>query len=175
FMGGELGQWIEWNVGAALDWTLLDYPAHRGVQTWVRALNRLYRDEPSLHRLDFREEGFEWLEVDERDHSIASWLRWDEEWRDFVLVVANFTPVDRPAWPVPAPFAGRCRCLLDSDAAAFGGLGRDPVDRVETRPEPHLGREQRLVVDLPGLTMRVFRRDPGQARGSRPRNPARRR
>ncbi len=173
FMGGEFGQWTEWNVGAGLDWPLLDYPAHRGVQHWVRALNRLYRDEPSLHHLDFREEGFEWLTVDDRDHSVASWLRWDREWKDFVLVVANFTPVDRPAWPVPAPFEGTYQCVLDSDAEAFGGLGRTPVDRAATRPEPLLGREHRLEMDLPGLTLRVYRRVGGAA--ARPRRPTRRR
>lgn len=159
FMGGEFGQWTEWDVGRGLDWPLLDHPAHRGVQRWVQALNQLYLREPALHALDFRPEGFEWLQVDEREASVASWLRWTPEWEDFVLVVANFTPVDRPEWAVPAPFAGPYRCILDSDREMFGGGGRDPVGRVQTVDEPLHGRAQRLVLDLPGLSVRVFRRE----------------
>ena len=158
FMGTEFAQWKEWDVGASLDWTLLDFPAHRGVSSWVEALNRLYRDLPALHRLDFRNEGFEWLDCEDSERSILSWLRWDEDWGDFVVVVANFTPVDRPGSVVPAPFPGRYRMILDSDAEQFGGSGRFPLDTVDTIAEPVLARGQRLSVDLPGLTLRAFRR-----------------
>ncbi len=156
FMGTEFGQWNEWNVGSGLDWTLLDFPAHRGVSSWVRALNRAYRDRPALHRLDFHPAGFEWLDCDDRDHSVVSWLRWDDDWQDFVLVVANLTPVDRPQWSVPAPFAGRYGLVLDSDAEAFGGAGRMPLDGVTAVAEPLSGRPHRISVDLPGLSIRAF-------------------
>ena len=158
FMGTEFGQWKEWDVGSSLDWTLLDYPAHRGVSTWVGALNRLYREIPALHRMDFRDQGFEWLDCEDRERSVMSWLRWDADWSDFVVVVANFTPVDRPGSVVPAPFPGRYRMILDSDAEEFGGSGRLPLDTLDTVAEPASARDQRLSVDLPGLTLRVFRR-----------------
>lgn len=175
FMGSEFGQWSEWKVGGELDWTLLDIPAHRGVQRWVRALNELYREQPSLHRLDFESAGFEWLDCADRARSVFSWLRWDENWADFVLVVANFTPVDRPDFAVPAPFAGHYRMVLDSDEDRFGGLGRHPLpEGVASRSEPLSGRDHRLVMDLPGLTLRVFRKDP-LAATVRPQRPARRR
>jgi 1,4-alpha-glucan branching enzyme len=173
FMGTEFGQWKEWDVGASLDWTLLNFPAHRGVSTWVGELNRLYRDLPPLHITDFREQGFEWLDCEDRENSVLSWLRWDAEWDDFVIVVANFTPVDRPETVVPAPFAGRYRMILDSDAEEFGGSGRLPLDTLEARAEATETRDHRLVVDLPGLTLRVFRRI-GDVRPI-PKRPTRRR
>ncbi|NNF39256.1 MAG: 1,4-alpha-glucan branching protein GlgB, partial [Gemmatimonadetes bacterium] len=141
FMGAEIGQWNEWNVGDSLDWQLLDFPAHRGVRDWVTALNALYVEEPALHRRDFHPDGFEWLDPDDAERSMLSWVRRDPDSGSSVVVVANFTPVDRPGFAVAAPLGGRYCCILDSDAGEYGGLGRfAPVD-VDTEDEPLHGRE----------------------------------
>ena len=174
FMGGELGQWQEWDVGGSVDWPLLDYPAHRGIQDWVRALNALYARESALHRLDFHPEGFEWLDPDDADRSVLSWLRWDREAEDFLLVVVNFTPVDRRDFAVAAPMAGRYECVLDSDAADFDGLGRLAPDVTEAVPEPLHGHSHQVRLDLPGLSLRVYRRQPESEEKGAP-GPARRR
>jgi 1,4-alpha-glucan branching enzyme len=174
FMGGEFGQWTEWNVGGELDWTLLEHSSHRGIQAWVRALNASYQAHPALHRLDFGADGFEWLDCEDRDRSVVSWLRWDEGWKDFVLVLANFTPIDRPDFAVPVPRGGRYRVVLDSDDAAYGGGSGSAPGEVRARPEPLLGRDHHIVVDLPGLTLRVYRCS-DEATRAVPSRPTRRR
>ena len=95
FMGGEFGQWREWAHDASLDWDLLDYPAHAGVQRWVRDLNQLYREEPALHELDCDPAGFEWIDCDDAESSVVSLLRKGKSTATLVLAVCNFTPVPR--------------------------------------------------------------------------------
>jgi len=99
FMGGEFGQWNEWNHETSLDWHLLQYDTHRGVQRWVADLNRLYRAEPALHELDFEPAGFEWVDANDAESSVISFLRRGRSPDDVILVVANFTPVVRHGLP----------------------------------------------------------------------------
>jgi 1,4-alpha-glucan branching enzyme len=104
FMGGEFGQGHEWRVGAELDWYLLARDAHAGAQACARDLNRLYRDHPALHELDFDPEGFEWIDCHDADHSVVSWLRRDRN-GGHVVVIMNFTPVARPGYRIGVPQA----------------------------------------------------------------------
>ncbi len=159
FMGGEFGQWTEWNVDDELDWALLDFETHRGVRQLVMDLNRLYRSEESLHALDFRSEGFEWLDCHDPGRTTLSFLRWAPEWRDFVVVVANFTPVHRDAYHLAVPFPGRYRVLLNTDAPVYGGHGAIVPPVVDTEEGRLHGRDQHLVLPLPGLSMLYLKRE----------------
>ncbi|HKJ02607.1 MAG TPA: 1,4-alpha-glucan branching protein GlgB, partial [Longimicrobiales bacterium] len=151
FMGGEFAQWTEWNVDAGLDWVLLDFPAHDGVRALVRRLNELYRTDPSLHEQDFHPDGFEWLDCHDPDRTILSYLRWSMDWKDFTAVAVNFTPTPWDDFRLAVPFPGKYRVVLNTDAAAFGGRGRDVPDVVEARPGELHGRDQYLPIPLPGL------------------------
>ncbi|VVE61999.1 1,4-alpha-glucan branching enzyme [Pandoraea captiosa] len=129
FMGGEFAQQAEWNHDAPLAWQQLDDPAGRGVQRWVRDLNRCYRAIPALYRLDAEGAGFAWVIGNDRDNSVLAYLRFgtpsheDMAARDVCLVVVNFTPIPRHDYRVGVPVAGRWREVLNSDLPCYGGSG----------------------------------------------------
>jgi 1,4-alpha-glucan branching enzyme len=156
FMGGELGQWVEWNEGGQVDWALEQFPAHTGVRTLVRDLNRLYSERPSLHATDFSPGGFEWLNAQDPDTTTLAYLRWAPGWRDPLVVALNLTPVCREEYRIPVPFPGRYRVVLNSDAGAYGGWGTLVDPELESHPEPLLGREHSVVLRLPGLAAVVL-------------------
>jgi 1,4-alpha-glucan branching enzyme len=151
FMGGELGQWNEWYHEVSLDWHLLDYPPHRGLQRWVEDLNRAYRQEPALHQLDFQPAGFEWIDCNDSQHSVLSLLRKGRLERDTVIVVCNFTPAPRPNYRVGAPQGGFWREILNSDATEYGGSGWGNLGGIEATPVPCHGRPHSLNLVLPPL------------------------
>lgn len=158
FQGGELAQWTEWNVDMALDWVLLEYPAHKGVRRLVATLNRLYREEPALHHLDFHPDGFEWLDCNDSQRTILSYLRWSREWKDCVAVAVNFTPQHRDDFRLAVPFPGRWEVILDTDGPEFGGTGgRTPRVLESVEGELH-GRPHHLRLPLPGLSALFLKR-----------------
>src|SRR5260370_31094094 len=114
FMGSEIGQWNEWNHASQVDWMLLVFDSHRHLQDYVKALNRLYVAQPALHEVDFSWEGFQWIDFHDVDNSIVSFLRRAKDPDDFIVVVANFTPVPREGYRVGVPAAGFYRELLNS-------------------------------------------------------------
>jgi 1,4-alpha-glucan branching enzyme len=150
FMGGEFGQRREWNHDDALDWSLLDDAAHRGLQRWVEDLNRLYRSTPALHTLDFDATGFEWIDSNDAQHSVLSYLRRGAD-GSLLLVVGNFTPVPRLNHLVGVPQAGHWRERLNSDATLYGGSGVGNQGGAHTVPVAANGRYQALNLDLPPL------------------------
>ncbi len=103
FMGGEFGQWREWNHDASLDWHLLDSPRHSGLQRWVRDLNTFYRGEPALHELDCEPGGFEWVEANDAENSVATFIRKGREGAADVLIACNFTPIPRYNYRIGVP------------------------------------------------------------------------
>jgi 1,4-alpha-glucan branching enzyme len=121
FMGDDFGHGDEWWEEKSLDWHLLQYPYQAGVQRWVADLNRLYRDEPALHEVDFDWPGFEWIEVQDSDNSVFAFMRRAHNPADCVVVVSNFTPVARYDYCLGVPVGGEWRELLNSDAEAYGG------------------------------------------------------
>jgi 1,4-alpha-glucan branching enzyme len=143
FMGQEFAQRREWNESRALDWGLLDAPAHVGIRTLVRDLNRLYRSKPALHARDCEGEGFSWAVVDDQANSVFAWLRHAPQAHP-VLVVANMTPVPRPVYQVPVPHDGRWQEILNSDAQQYGGTGVGNFGAVEAA-------QGRLTLTLPPL------------------------
>ncbi|MEA2906968.1 MAG: 1,4-alpha-glucan branching enzyme [Alphaproteobacteria bacterium] len=141
FMGCEFGQEQEWSHERSLDWELLEQPAHGGIHTLVRDLNRLYRSLPALHELDCDAAGFEWVAADDADRSVFAWLRKGSDVNARCLVVLNFTPEVRRDYRVRVPFAGRWREVLNTDAAHYGGTNvgnTGTVSAVVTRDTPEL-------------------------------------
>ncbi|HLW79523.1 MAG TPA: 1,4-alpha-glucan branching protein GlgB, partial [Terriglobia bacterium] len=157
FMGGEFGQWREWNHDASLDWDLLDDPPHRGVQKWVADMNQLYRAEPALHELDFDPAGFEWIDCNDAASSTLSFIRKAKTTSDVVLVVANFTPVVRTGYRVGVPRPGLWREALNSDAPVYGGSGQGNLGGVEAEPVPFHNRPHSIRITLPPLGAILFK------------------
>jgi 1,4-alpha-glucan branching enzyme len=150
FMGGEFGQWREWNHDQSLDWHLTHEPLHAGVQELVARLNRLYRDEPALHELDVDGRGFEWVDASDSEQSVIVFLRKSQR-DDRILVAFNFTPEPRPNYRIGVDTPGLWRTLLDTDAGKFGGSGYRKVGVLEAKPEPWHGRPCSLNLTLPPL------------------------
>jgi len=123
FMGGEFGQWIEWNCNQSLDWHLLEDEPHRKLQQLVADLNRLYRTIPALHEVDFEPAGFEWVDFHDTDNSVIVFLRRARAHDEHVVVVCNFTPVPRYGYRIGVPAACFYREVLNTDATAYGGSG----------------------------------------------------
>jgi 1,4-alpha-glucan branching enzyme len=157
FMGGEIGQEREWDHDRELDWQLLEDPLHAGLQTWVRELNRLVVAEPALHALDFEHHGFEWIDFKDEARSVVSYLRRTHDPNDFLVVVANWTPVPRESYRIGVPIAAIYQQLLNSDAERFGGSGSGVVDEIEFSPEPAQRRSYSLVLTLPPLGIVVLK------------------
>jgi 1,4-alpha-glucan branching enzyme len=157
FMGGEFGQRDEWRHDGSLDWDLLQFAPHAGIQQWVKDLNRIYRDEPALHEQDCRPEGFEWIDCNDAESSTLSFLRKAQSADDVILVVCNFTPVPRLRYQVGVPRGGYWRELLNSDAPIYGGSGLGNLGGVEAEPTSTHGRPFSLTVTLPPLAVLVFK------------------
>ena len=151
FMGGEFGQWREWNHDEALEWHLLGFPSHEGLRSWVEALNRVYRSEPALYEIDFEPAGFQWIDCSDTDHSTLSLLRVGRSPADVVLVVCNFTPVPWLDYRVGVPYQGFWREILNSDAKEYGGSGHGNMGGVTADPIPFHGRPYSLKLTVPPL------------------------
>lgn len=157
FMGGEFGQWQEWNHEQSLEWHCLLGADHRGLQQWLRDLNACYRSEPALYERDCSPSGFEWIDASDYDHGVISFMREGKIANDFVLVVCNFTPVLREQYHLGAPWGGEWRELLNSDSAHYGGSGIGNLGVVTAAPIPWHGRSHLLNITLPPLGMLVFK------------------
>jgi len=152
FMGGEFGQWREWQHEESLDWHLTQYAPHRGLQQWVTDLNRLYREERALSELDFEPGGFEWVVSDDAEQSVLAFLRRDAAGRELVLAVFNFTPVPRVGYRIGVPRGGTWRELVNSDGKEYGGTGWGNFGRVEAQEVSAHGRPYSLTLSLPPLS-----------------------
>jgi 1,4-alpha-glucan branching enzyme len=160
FMGGEFGQRDEWTHDRSLDWHLLQYPPHQGLQRCVMDLNRLYRDEPALHELDNHPAGFEWIDCHDADSSVISFLRNAADPRHgTLLVVCNFTPVPRQNYLVGVPYHGFWREVLNSDAAIYGGSGCGNLGGLQAGSAGIHGRPHSLSLTLPPLAALFLRHE----------------
>ncbi len=157
FMGGELAQWREWSHEDQLDWSLLQFDTHCGVQRWIDDLNRVYRDEPSLHRGDCRSDGLEWIACHDSDNSVLAYLRRGGDDCPDIIVVCNFTPVPRLNYRIGATRMGFWQEILNSDAEHFGGAGFGNMGGVEASPVASHGRFCSLNLSLPPLGIIALR------------------
>jgi len=157
FMGGEFGQWQEWHHDESLDWHLTGYQRHNQVQKWVEDLNRLYRSEPALYELDFEAAGFEWVDADDSEQSVISFIRKGKSAGDIVLAVGNFTPVTRFNYRVGVTRGSLWTEILNSDAQEYGGSGQGNLGGVEATTVPFHGRPYSLTLTLPPLSVVFFK------------------
>jgi len=164
FMGGEIGQWREWNHDQSLDWHLLEHAPHQGVHRWLQDINRFYRAEPALFQRDFDAGGFEWVDLHDWEQSAVSFLRKGDAADDMVLVVCNFTPVPRANYRVGVPCGGFWREVLNSDASIYGGSGQGNLGGIDAIPVPTHGRSHSLYLTLPPLGV-IFLKAPRTASG----------
>ena len=150
FMGSEFGQSAEWAEGHGLDWHLLEYDEHAGIQRLVRDLNRFYVSEPALWTLDGDPAGFEWLESHDADHNVLAYLRRDGRGRQ-VVVVVNFAGNPHEGYRIPLPQGGAWREVLNTDAEIYGGSGVGNLGRVQAMDAPMHGRPASVTLRVPPL------------------------
>ncbi len=156
FMGGEFGQWREWDHDRSLDWHLLDEDdRHAALQHCVGDLARLYRAEPALHEGDCEPFGFEWVDASDWESSVLAFLRRARDGRP-ALVVANLTPVARTNYRLGVPAAGRWREAFNSDATVYGGSGAGNQGGLDAVPVPYHGHRQSVVATLPPLSVEIL-------------------
>ena len=156
FMGQDMAPWTEWTEKQSLDWHLLDHAPHKGMQSLVRDLNRIYRGTPALYARDCEPEGFEWLVADDYQNSVFAWARHGGTGGAIVAVVTNFTPVPRENYILPLPAAGQWREILNSDASLYDGGGMGNMGGVMAKAEPSHGKPASALVTLPPLATLYF-------------------
>ncbi len=157
FMGGEFGQRAEWAHEGELEWWVTGLAEHAGVRRWVADLNRLYRAEPALHEVDFSHEGFQWIDANDAENSVVSFLRRPRGGGREVVAVCNFTPVPRQNYVLGVPRDGFWEELLNSDAPDYGGAGWGNLGGVEAAPVGAHGQPCSITVTLPPLATVFFR------------------
>jgi len=153
FMGGEFGQTSEWNHDGSLDWHLLQYPLHTGVQRWVDDLNSLYKSQRALHEVDFHYTGFEWIDFQDKQNSVISFLRFSAGQDESLIVVCNLTPVPRFGYRIGVPDSGTYLELLNSDSEYYGGSNVGNTGAVLSDNTPYHGRGCSVALNLPPLAV----------------------
>ncbi len=151
FMGGEFGQWQEWDVERGLEWEALQAPNHAGLKRFVRDLNLVYASEPSLYENDFDWSGFSWINANDADNSVFSFVRRAKDPDDFLIIVSNFTPVVRHDYTIGVPRGGLYRELINSDLDVYWGSNVRNGSDLEAGPVPFHGHDHSLSLTLPPL------------------------
>jgi 1,4-alpha-glucan branching enzyme len=157
FMGSEFGQWQEWSDSRSLDWHLLHYEPHQKLQAMVRDLNHLYVKEPALHTVDFDPGGFEWIDFQDSDNSIISFMRKTDRPEDTLIFVCNFTPVYRDAYRIGVPWHGFYREVFNSDSGDYWGTNKGNYGGLHTEEVPFHGRPCSINLVLPPLATVIFK------------------
>jgi 1,4-alpha-glucan branching enzyme len=157
FMGGEFGQWNEWEHEGQLQWELLQWRSHEGLKNMVADLNRLYRSEPSLHEQDFDHPGFEWIDCNNHEDSVLSYVRRAKRGDDFLLICCNFTPVVRENFPIGVSADCWYEEIFNSDSEYYGGSNVGNHPGVQAQSPGFHGRPNRVEVTLPPLAAVIFR------------------
>jgi 1,4-alpha-glucan branching enzyme len=160
FMGGEFGQYQEWWEAESIHWHLLGADFHRKLHQFVRDLNRIYLTEPAMHEVDYSWEGFSWIDVNDHDHSVLSWVRRAKKPDDFLVCLFNFTPVVREGWRLGVPRDGWYAEILNSDGEAYHGSNVGNQGGVEAEAIPSHGHRHSIRVTLPPLGALILKPDP---------------
>ncbi len=160
FMGNEFAQFAEWSEARSLDWHLLEYEKHGQTQTWVRDLNRFYREQPALWQVDFEPDGFRWIEANDADYSVYSYIRYAEDQDDFLIIVLNCTPIGRENYRIGVPQSGFYQEALNSDASAYGGSNVGNLGGVHSHDLPSHGFRDSISLCLPPLAILVLKPSP---------------
>lgn len=157
FMGGEFGQWWEWNHDDSLQWHLCQSEEHLGLQRYVRDLNRLYRNEPSLYEVDYDWTGFQWIDFSDAENSVIAFIRKAKDPNNQLVCICNFTPIPRHGYRIGVPTLGWYRELLNSDAQVYGGSNLGNGGGIMAEPFAAHGLPNSIVVTLPPLSVLYFK------------------
>jgi 1,4-alpha-glucan branching enzyme len=157
FQGGEFGQTSEWNFEGSLDWHLLNYDVHKGAQTLVKDLNKLYKTEPALFEKQFSHEGFEWIDHSDHQNSVMSYIRKGNNEKDNLLIILNYTPIPREEYRIGLPKKGTLIEVFNSDAAKYNGTGNFKTEKLSSDSKEWNGRENSIAINLPPLGMLAFK------------------
>ncbi|NLI57776.1 MAG: 1,4-alpha-glucan branching protein GlgB [Clostridium sp.] len=157
FMGGEFAQFIEWNYKQSLDWFLLDYDMHKKMQTYVKDLNNFYKNEKALFEVDFSYEGFEWIDCNDREHSIVSFIRKGKDWRDTLVFLCNFTPVPHDNYRIGVPFDTEYIEILNSDWEKYGGSNVGNFEPIKAESSSYHNKPYSISLTVPPLATIVLR------------------
>ena len=157
FMGGELGQYSEWNYQTSIDWHLLQYESHKGIQQLIKDLNTLYKSEKALYERNFENEGFEWIDLNDHQNSVISFVRKGLNDSEQVVVVCNFTPVPRENYRIGAPINGEYNLIFNSDDSSYWGSDFKVLSKVKTEKAEKHGRQQSISLNLPPLSVIVYK------------------
>ncbi len=155
FMGAEFGQSSEWNFQNSLDWHLLQYDLHKGIQELIKDLNAFYQKHPALYEKQFSSEGFQWIDYGDHQNSVLTYLRKGHKEEDDLLIACNFTPVPRDNYRVGVPRGGQYKEVFNTDAAKYGGSGSKNTIR-KVAKKPWHGHKQSIEIDIPPLGLVIF-------------------
>ncbi len=156
FMGGEFGQTAEWNFQQSLDWHLLDYDGHAGVQQFVKDLNHTYKNYPALYEKQFSQEGFEWIDYGDHENSVLTYVRRGHDKKNDLIVACNFTPILRENYRIGNPKKGKLKEILNSDATKYGGSGNENPNIKSSTKEWH-GYKKSVEITIPPLGIVILK------------------
>ncbi len=157
FMGGEFGQSEEWDFSQSLDWHLLQYKPHKGMQTFVRDLNLLYKNSPALYEKSFSLDGFEWINFGDSENSVIAFIRKGHDKANDIIVVCNFTSVVRKGYKIGLPRKGFLKQMLNSDLKKYYGSGISNSAKIKIEKEPRDNKPFSVSIDLPPLGIVAFK------------------
>ncbi len=168
FMGQDFAQFREWSEARELDWYLLAEEKHVQMKNYVRELLHLYQDSPALYQTDDNWKGFEWINADDSDRSIFSFVRHSKDGKNNLLFVVNFTPVERPDYRVGVPQSGSYKLVLNSDEARFGGTGTKRAASYRSRKGDYDGKPYSIGYSLPAYGVAVFQYEKREPAAKKP-------
>jgi 1,4-alpha-glucan branching enzyme len=157
FQGAEFGQSEEWNFQESLDWHLLQYSPHKGVQMLIKDLNSLYKKEPALYEKQFSAEGFEWIDYNDSENSVLVYIRKGKDIKNDLIIACNMTPIPREDYRMGVPRSGKLKEIFNSDLKKYFGSGLYKNKLTTTVAEPWQFREDSVKVNIPPLGMVVFK------------------
>jgi len=156
FMGGEFGQTAEWNFEQSLDWHLLQYDGHKGIQDFVKDLNHLYKSSPALYEKQFSPEGFQWIDYSDHENSVLTYVRKGHDEKNDLIIACNFTPVPRENYRIGNPKKGKLTEVLNSDAAKYGG-GGNVNSKVKSSTKASHGYKKSIEITIPPLGIVILK------------------
>jgi len=157
FQGAEFGQSEEWNFQTSLDWHLLQYKPHKGVQKLIKDLNTLYKTEPALHEKQFEQEGFEWIDYNDAENSVLVYIRKGKKPKDNLIIACNMTPVPREGYRIGLPKKGKLKEVFNSNDKEYFGTGDFKNKTLTSEAEKWQNRKNSVAISIPPLTMLAFK------------------
>ena len=158
FMGGEFGQFLEWRFAEQLEWNVLENEKHQKLFEYVKNLNSFYIQNKALWEIDQSWDGFSWINDYDRDNSVLSFLRKAKKSGEFVVIISNFTPVDRKKYKIGVPMSGEYEIVLDSANEVYGGKKKNKIIKLKAKKEEYNGYKYTITPDIDGLSTIYLKR-----------------